>query len=200
MATKEGPVLYFPDLEAWRRWLEKHHHKQSEQWVGFHKKATQKPSITWKESVDGALCFGWIDGLRKSIDAERYKIRFTPRKPTSIWSKVNLERVAELTALGLMHPAGLAAFEARKPGKSGLYSFEQETEPELSPAQQKLLRASKPAARYFEAAAPSYRRAAIWWVVSAKQAATRERRLAQLIKDSAEGRRLAHLTPTKRKR
>ena len=200
MVTKEGPVLFFPDLAAWRRWLEKHHDQQSEQWVGFHKKATVKPSITWKESVDGALCFCWIDGLTKSIGAESYKIRFTPRRPTSIWSKVNLERVAELTALGLMHPAGMAAFEARKPGKSGLYSFEQEAPPELSPAQQKLLRASKPAARYFEAAAPSYQRAAIWWVISAKQAATRERRLAQLIKDSAEGRRLAHLTPRKGKK
>ena len=197
---KEGPVLFFPELEAWRRWLEKHHDQQSEQWVGFHKKATLKPSITWKESVDGALCFGWIDGLRKSIDAESYKIRFTPRKPTSIWSKINLERVAELTALGLMYPAGLAAFEARKPGKSGLYSFEQEAAPELSAAQQKLLRANKPAARTFEAAAPSYRRAAIWWVISAKQAATQERRLAQLIKDSAEGRRLAHLISPKGKK
>lgn len=200
MALSEGPILFFADLEAWRRWLEKHHHKQSEQWVGFHKTSTKKPSITWKESVDGALCFGWIDGLRKSIDAESYKIRFTPRRPTSIWSKINLERVEELTKLGLMRPAGLAAFEARKHGRSGLYSFEQETPPELSPAQAKLLRANKAAARYFEASAPSYQRTAIWWVVSAKQAATQERRLARLIEDSAAGRRLAHLTSPKGKK
>ena len=162
--------------------------------MGFYKTGTKKPSITWKESVDGALCFGWIDGRRKGIDADSYKIRFTPRRKASIWSKVNVERVAELTKLGLMHPAGLAAFEARKPGKSGLYSFEQEVPPALSPAQEKLLRANKKAASWLAAAAPSYRRAAIWWVISAKKEETRLKRLRQLIDDSDAGRRVPPLS------
>src|SRR5688572_10783830 len=122
---KSDEILFFAEPRELRRWLEEHHAKARELWVGFYKKGSGRPSITWPESVDEALCFGWIDGLRKSIDETSYKIRFTPRKPGSTWSSVNIKRVAELSALGLMQPAGIKAFEARDPNKSGVYTYEQ---------------------------------------------------------------------------
>ena len=187
-------VQYFAAPESWRAWLEAHHADGREVWVGYHKRATGRPSLTWAESVDQALCFGWIDGIRKRIDDDRYAIRFTPRKPRSVWSKVNVGRVAELSRLGLMRPAGMAAFAARDEARSGIYSFEQGEAPRLAPEQEAAFRAEPAAWAWWEAAAPSYRRAATWWVVSAKREETRARRLATLIADSAAGRRIGPLS------
>jgi uncharacterized protein YdeI (YjbR/CyaY-like superfamily) len=144
------------------------------------------PSITWPESVDEALCFGWIDGVRKSIDETSYKIRFTPRRPGSIWSAVNVKRVQELTKLGLMHAAGLKAFEKREQKKTGLYSYENRPA-EFPDEYEKHFRENKKAWEFFQAQSPSYRRTCIWWVVSAKQEQTRQKRLATLIADSEKG-------------
>jgi uncharacterized protein YdeI (YjbR/CyaY-like superfamily) len=187
-------VAYFDGPEAWRAWLETHHADATELWVGYHKRATGRPSLTWAESVDQALCFGWIDGIRKRVDDERYTIRFTPRTARSVWSRVNIERVAELNAQGLMRPAGLTAFAARDDRRSGIYSFEQREDPRLSAEQEAAFRADAAAWAWFAAQPPSYRRPATWWVVSAKQEATRARRLATLIADSGQGRRIAPLT------
>ena len=187
-------VQFFAAPEAWRAWLEAHHADAGEVWVGYHKRATGRPSLTWAQSVDEALCFGWIDGIRKRIDDDRYVIRFTPRKPRSVWSKVNIGRVEELSRLGLMRPAGMAAFAARDEARSGIYSFEQGEPPRLSAEQEAAFRADPAAWAWWEAAAPSYRRAATWWVVSAKREETRARRLATLIADSAAGRRIGPLS------
>src|SRR6201994_5024445 len=139
---------FFKTPAEWRAWLEEHHGQQKELLVGFYKKASGKPSITWPESVDAALCFGWIDGVRRRIDDVSYCIRFTPRKPQSIWSLVNIKRVAELTRDGLMHPAGQKAFDARKEARSGIYSFEQ-TEVSFEPAQKKQFQAHPIAWKFF---------------------------------------------------
>jgi uncharacterized protein YdeI (YjbR/CyaY-like superfamily) len=157
--------------------------------VGFHKKHSAKPSITWPESVDQALCFGWIDGVRKSIDEDSYNIRFSPRKPTSTWSSVNTKRANELIKEGLMRPAGLKAFEARKENRSGIYAYEQRSAELVEPYSGKLKR-DKAAWKFFEAQPPSYRKTINWWIVSAKQEETRIRRLNKLIEESAAGRRL----------
>lgn len=175
-------------------WLGEHHATATELWVGFHKKGSGLPSVTWPEAVDEALCVGWIDGVRKRIDEHSYEIRFTPRKPSSTWSAVNIARVAELTALGRMHPAGLAAFARRTKANSGIYAYEQKDPAALEPADEERFRAEPAAWEFFQAQAPWYRRAAIWRVVSAKRAPTRERRLAELIEDSAQGRRISSLT------
>jgi uncharacterized protein YdeI (YjbR/CyaY-like superfamily) len=186
---------FFAGPDDWRRWLEANHARATALWVGFHKVASGKPSITWPEAVDGALCFGWIDGIRKSIDASSYKIRFTPRKTSSIWSSVNIARVAVLTGEGLMHPAGLAAFAARTDARSNGYAYEQSREgAAFDAAQEARFRENAAAWDYFQSRPASYRRTATWWVVSAKQAATRERRLATLIEDSAAGRTIKQLT------
>lgn len=185
--------VYFESPVAFRRWLEKHHEHASELLVGFHKTHTGRPTLTWPESVDEALCFGWIDGIRKTIDDTSYRIRFTPRKKGSNWSIVNMKRVEVLTNDGRMHPAGLAAFEARDPGKSGVYSFEQRQVATLGAELERRFRANTDAWAFFESQPPSYRRTAIFWVVSAKQQATRERRLGALIEDSAAGRRVGPL-------
>lgn len=179
---------FFATPEDFRAWLETHHETSRELLVGFYKKGTGKPSITWPESVDEALCFGWIDGIRRSLDAERYTIRFTPRKARSTWSAVNIGRVAELTARGRMHPAGLRAFAARVEEKSGIYSYENQDSAALDPAAEAHFRANIAAWDYFQARPASYRRAAIWWVISARQEATRAKRLATLIEDSANHR------------
>src|SRR5262245_1157545 len=133
--------LFFPTPADWRQWLARHHRREDELWVGFHKRASGKPSITWPESVDEALCFGWIDGLRKRIDEVSYKIRFTPRRPGSVWSAVNVKRVKELTALGRMRPAGLRAFEKREDDRTAIYSFEQREHPKLPPALERTFKA-----------------------------------------------------------
>jgi uncharacterized protein YdeI (YjbR/CyaY-like superfamily) len=189
---------FFETPAELRAWLDRHHESETELWVGFHRKASGRPSITWPEAVDEALCVGWIDGVRKSVDEQSYKIRFTPRKPASNWSSVNIGRVAELTAQGRMRPAGVAAFERRSEARSGIYSYEQRKEARLDPAQEREFRAHPEAWSFFEAQPQGYRRTATWWVVSAKREATRAKRLATLIDDSASGRRLRHLTYVRR--
>ena len=184
--------IYFPSPAAFREWLEGHHSSSDELWVGFYKKATGKPSLTWSESVDQALCFGWIDGLRKSVDGGRYKIRFTPRRPGSYWSAINVKKVADLTASGLMRPAGDRAYAARTPEKTERYSFEQQqvafTEEQLT-----ALQANAKAWAFFESQPAGYRKMATWWVISAKREDTRNRRLATLISDSGNQLRLKQL-------
>ena len=184
---------FFETPAAFRRWLERHHASENELFVGYHKKATGRPSITWPESVDEALCFGWIDGVRRSIDADSYCIRFTPRRKDSTWSEVNTRRAHELIDAGRMHPAGLRAFERRDPEKTGAYSFEQRAEARLDPEAEGLFRADEAAWRFFEAQPPGYRRTAVFWFVIAKREATRQRRLQTLIEDSAAGRRIGPL-------
>jgi uncharacterized protein YdeI (YjbR/CyaY-like superfamily) len=186
---------FFATPAQFRAWLEEHHDSASELLVGFYKKGSGRPSITWPESVDQALCFGWIDGVRRSLGDEAYTIRFTPRRSRSIWSAVNVARMQELTADGLVHPAGTAAFERRSDDRTAIYSYEQRKRARLPDDYEERLRANAAAAAFFDSRPPSYRRAATHWVISAKREATRERRLAQLIEDSAAGRTVGPLTP-----
>jgi uncharacterized protein YdeI (YjbR/CyaY-like superfamily) len=169
-------------------WLEEHHETATELLVGFHKKGTGKPSITWPESVEQALRFGWIDGVRRSLGEDSYTIRFTRRKPTSNWSAINVAKVEELKQRGLMAPAGLRAYEARTPERTGVYSFERSEPAELAPELEQRFRANSAAWEWFAARPPGYRSTATHWVVSAKRQETRLRRLQQLIECSAEGR------------
>ena len=178
---------FFSTPERFRTWLEAHHATERELLVGFHRKSSGRPSITWPESVDEALCFGWIDGVRRRLDEEAYTIRFTPRKPTSTWSAVNVARVAVLTKAGRMRPAGRRAFAARRPERTGVYSFERLEAARLSREHEERLRANRKAAAFFDAQPPWYRRTATHWVVSAKRPETREKRLAQLVASSAQG-------------
>ena len=181
---------FFAAPAAFRRWLEKNHEKAAELLVGFYKKDSGKPSITWPESVDQALCFGWIDGIRRRIDDVSYSIRFTPRRRGSIWSAVNIRRATELSKQGLMSPAGLRAFEARDEKKSAIYSYENRPRA-LAPEYEKRFRANKKAWEYWTAQPPGYRRLITYWVMEAKKDETRERRIATLIADCAAGRRVA---------
>lgn len=193
-------ILFFKTSMNLRRWFEKHHAKKSEQWIGFYKTTSGKQSITWPESVDQALCFGWIDGVRKSIDEQRYTIRFTPRKGTSIWSAINIKKVEELKKIGLMTEAGLNAFQHRDKKKSNLYSFEQRKHPEFPAPFLKRFKTNQKAWKYFSSMPPWYRRTSTWWVISAKQEPTRLKRLIQLIDDSERGRTIPLLTrPTGKK-
>ena len=182
-------IKYFKSPNDFRSWLEKNHATTPELWVGFHKKSSKQASISWPESVDEALCFGWIDGIRKSVDDLRYTIRFTPRRQGSIWSAVNIKRARELSEKGLMKPRGVAAFAARKENRSGIYSYEQRSA-NLDGAYEKRLRRNKAAWDFFYAQPPSYRKTIGWWIVSAKQEATRLKRLEKLIRQSARGERL----------
>lgn len=184
---QSSSVLFFATPADFRKWLEKNHDKSSEQWVGFYKKDSGKPSITWPESVDAALCFGWIDGLRKSIDEVSYKIRFTPRRRNSNWSAVNIKRVKELTKIGLMCAAGLKAFQERKDEKSAIYSYEQRYNIQLTPEFEKQLRADKKAWDFFQKQPRWYRQTWIYRIMSAKQEQTKARRLAILIRQSQNG-------------
>jgi len=195
--TRLNPV-FFAKPSEFRAWLEKHHDKAREVWVGFHKRSSGRPSITWPESVDEALCFGWIDAVRKSVDEARYTIRFTRRKPGSVWSAVNIERAKELVNLGRMQPAGLKAFEQRTDERSAIYSYEQRQSAELSGAFEKQFRANKKAWEFFLAQAPWYRRAAAFWVLSAKKDETQLKRLAKLIEDSEHQRTVPPLTRRQR--
>ena len=185
-------VVFFATPAEFRAWLEANHETATELWVGFHKKATGRPSMVWSEAVDQALCFGWIDGIRKSVDADSYANRFTPRKARSTWSNVNIDKVARLTEQGLMTPAGLRAFEARDAAKSGVYSFEQRPET-FPPAFEEQFRANADAWTFWQTQPPGYRRTATSWVASAKREETRQKRLLTLIEDSAHGRRIALL-------
>jgi len=180
---------FFKTSADFRKWLAANHDSTDELIVGFYRKDSGKPSITWPESVDQALCFGWIDGVRKSFGPDSYTIRFTPRKPRSIWSAVNVKRATQLIEDGLMQPAGLRAFERRDEAKTNQYSYER-AHAELDAAQVKCFRANKKAWTFFQAQPPSYRRLTSWWVVSAKQEATREKRLAILIATSEAGKRV----------
>ena len=184
---------FFATPSEFRAWLEEHHHKAQELWVGFYKRSSGKPSITWPEAVDEALCHGWIDGVRKGIDDVSYTIRFTPRKPRSTWSAVNVKRAGELASLGLMRPAGLKAFEQRTEEKSGIYAYEQENA-RLDDAYEQQFRANKKAWDFFQTQAAWYRRTATWWVISPKKEETRQKRLATLIEDSEQGRTIPPLT------
>ncbi len=186
-------IVFFVSASEFRQWLTASHAVAAEIRVGFYRKESGRAGITYAEAVDEALCFGWIDGLRKRVDEVSYAIRFTPRKARSIWSVVNTKRVGELKQLGRLHAAGLKAFAARDPKRSGVYSFENETR-SFDAAGLKQFRAHKNAWKFFQLQAPWYRRTATWWVVSAKKAETRSRRLDRLIADSEKGVRLAHLT------
>lgn len=182
-------AVFFATPAEFRAWLEAHHASARELWVGYRKQGSGLPSMTWPESVDEALCFGWIDGVRRRIDDQSYAIRFTPRKPRSTWSAMNISRARALIEEGRMRLAGLAAFEARSVEHSERYSYEQRGTATLDPAEEQAFRANQAAWAFFESRPASYRSAAIWWVVSAKRPETRLKRLTTLIDDSAQGRR-----------
>lgn len=191
--------LYFDGPDGLRRWFEEHHETATELWVGYHKKGTGRPSLTWPEAVDEALCFGWIDGVRYRVDEERFTQRFTPRTRKSTWSAVNIAKARELIAHGRMRPAGLAAFEARADERSAIYSYEQRHQATLSTEEEATFRGNAIAWAWFQARPTSFRKAAHWWIVSAKRPETRARRLATLIEDSAAGRLPKALTPPSRR-
>jgi uncharacterized protein YdeI (YjbR/CyaY-like superfamily) len=187
--------IYFESPAAFRAWLEEHHETATEVFVGYWKKATGKPSLVWSEAVDEALCFGWIDSVARGVDDERYAQRFTPRKNVSNWSAVNIAKVERLRAEGRMRPAGETAFGLRRDDKTAIYSYEQRKNPQLEPDEQAQLEADAAAWTFFSSKPPSYRKPALWWVISAKKPETRARRLATLIADSAAGRTIKPLTP-----
>jgi len=179
--------IFFPTPSKFRAWLEKYHESRQELWVGFHKKSSGKPSLTWPESVDEALCFGWIDGLRKSVDEVSYTIRFTPRKPRSTWSAINIKRAQELHTAGKMSAAGLEAFAKRSDDRSAIYSYEQRKSAQFGVTDGKKFRDNQAAWSFFQSQPPSYRRVATYWVTSAKKEETKARRLGILIECSARG-------------
>jgi uncharacterized protein YdeI (YjbR/CyaY-like superfamily) len=190
---------FFSSPAAFRTWLEEHHTDEQELWVGFYKKGSGKPSITWPEAVDVALCFGWIDGVRKSLEDISYMIRFTPRKGNT-WSAVNIKRVRILTKMGLMRASGEKAFQQRDEERSKIYSYEQRKTAQLGAAYAQQFRANPKAWSFFRAQAPWYQRAATYWVISAKKEETRQKRLARLIEDSGKERTIPPLIrPTKSK-
>ena len=181
-------IAYFKSAAEFRGWLEEHHASRSELWVGFYKKASGKAGLTYAEAVDEALCFGWIDGIRKRVDEASYTNRFTPRKAKSTWSLVNTRRVNQLRALGRMTDTGLKAFAARDPKRTGIYSFERTAA--LDANAEREFKANKRAWTFFEAQPPGYRRRAALWMMNAKREETRARRLAQLIAASENRLRL----------
>lgn len=181
--------IFFATKEEFRKWLEENHTREKEVVVGFYKKSTGKPSMNWSESVDQALCFGWIDGVRRSLDPESFSNRFTPRKPSSNWSLINIKKVEELTKAGLMTPAGQKAFEARKEDKTGIYSHEKE-HIILDPAYEQEFKTHEKAWDFFKKQAPSYKRTIIHWLMSAKQEKTRLSRLEKVIHESEQLKRL----------
>ena len=182
-------IIFFKSPAEFRKWLDKHHTTAAELWVGYYKKGSGQKTMTWPESVDQALCFGWIDGIRKSIDEVSYKIRFTPRRRGSIWSSVNVKRVQQLSEQGVMQTAGIEAFEKRKLYKSGIYSYEQRSANLPEPYEERLKK-NKAAWDFFQAQPASYRRNVYWFVVSAKKEETRLKRLEKLIEESAQRRRI----------
>jgi len=184
---------FFASPAEWRDWLEKHHSEFQELWVGLYKHDSGRPSITWPEAVDGALCFGWIDGVRKSIDAISYKIRFTPRKPRSVWSALNIKRAGELSELGLMHPASATAFKKREDDRPAIYAYEQRTKAKLPAAFEDDFRRQDRAWEFFQSQAPWYQRTSTYWVISAKRKETRLKRLAILIDCSGRKQRIPSL-------
>lgn len=191
MESSVKPV-YFKNSGDFKKWLMQNHDKATELLVGFYKVKSKKQSITWSESVDQAICFGWIDGIRKSIDEEKYCIRFTPGKATSIWSSVNIKKVADLSAKGLMHPSGTKAFEKRKENKSRIYSYEKESA--ILPEElENIFKSNKKAWNFFTNMPPSYIRTSVHWVISAKRDETKLKRLEELISDSERERKIKRL-------
>ena len=188
--------VFFANPDEMRTVLEAQQ-EENELWVGFYKRGCGRPSITWPESVDVALCYGWIDGLRKSIDDVRYMIRFTPRRPNSVWSAINMRRVAELKKAGRMKPAGLEAFAQRSGKKSQIYSYEQRDQASFDKASEKRFRTNRAAWKFFQSQAPWYKRTSTYWVMTAKKEETRQSRLARLIACSADGLTLPQLTRKK---
>lgn len=186
---------FFDTPAELRAWFEQHHETAPELFVGYWKKGSGQAGVTHPQAIEQALCFGWIDSIGRGIDDKRYQVRFTPRRKGSVWSAVNVAKVAELTEAGLMRPAGLRAFEQRKPDRVAVYSYEQPADAVLDDEQTALFQADEAAWQWFSEQRPSYRRAAVHWVVSAKRADTRQRRLAQLIADSAAGRKVPPLVP-----
>lgn len=182
---------FFADASAFRHWLTTHAATATELLVGFYKVGSAQPCMSWSESVDEALCVGWIDGRRKRIDDDSYAIRFTPRKPTSIWSVVNIAKMDKLRLEGRMLPAGEAAFARRTAAKSGVYSHERTDAPELAPAEREAFQRRRAAWDYFEALPPGYRNTVLHWITSAKRDATRSMRLAKFIAACAAGERMA---------
>jgi uncharacterized protein YdeI (YjbR/CyaY-like superfamily) len=197
-ASRRRPVpppvkaRFFASSGAFRKWLEAHHARANDVWLGFHRKDSGKRGLNYPEAVDVALCFGWIDGIRKKLDATTYTNRFTPRKPGSIWSLVNIRHVERLKAAGLMHAAGLAAYERRDPARSGIYSFE--VRPNAFPAALEARVRALPAAwAHFNEQPPGYRRLAIFYVISAKREETQQRRLQLVIDAHSRGERIGVL-------
>jgi len=183
-----GKAVYFAKPEELRAWLDRHHDDRDELLVGFHKRGSGVPSVTWPEAVDEALCFGWIDGVRRSVDERRYTIRFTPRRPRSVWSAVNIRRAKALEREGRMRPAGQRAFARRADERSAIYSYEQRRTAQLDPEMQERFRAARTAWEFFQGQPPWYRRAAVHWVTSAKRSETRERRFGILLASSTRRR------------
>jgi uncharacterized protein YdeI (YjbR/CyaY-like superfamily) len=192
MSKTEDPI-FFETPAHFRKWLGQNHRSCSEQWVGFHRKGSGRPSITWPESVDEALCFGWIDGRRKGIDGSSYKIRFTPRRSISTWSAINSRRMKQLIRAGRVASAGLEAFSRRTAKRTAIYSYENRAAAALPGSATTVFRRQATAWSWFMNQPPSYRQTAIWWVVNAKRPETQEKRLKILIADSASGRRIAPL-------
>jgi uncharacterized protein YdeI (YjbR/CyaY-like superfamily) len=190
MKRSSDSPIFFAKPDDFRKWLKKHHQIRTEQWVGFHRKSSRRASITRPEAVDESLCFGWIDGLRKTINAGSYKIRFTPRRPSSIWSATNIARMKKLIRGKRVRSAGMTAFQKRTPAKSHVYSYENRKAAKLSSAGTKLFRAESSAWKFFQRQPKSYRQTAIWWIISAKRSQTQENRLQRLIASSKAGGRL----------
>ncbi|HET6531582.1 MAG TPA: YdeI/OmpD-associated family protein [Actinoplanes sp.] len=186
-------AVFFATPAELRAWYEANHDKAADLIVGYWKKHTGRPGVSHTEAIEQALCFGWIDSIGRRIDDDRYQVRFTPRRTGSVWSAVNIAAVARLTEEGRMHPAGAAAFASRRPDRVATYSYEQPDDAQLDEAQLVRMKADDQAWQWFSAQPPSYRRAAVHWVVSARRADTRDRRLQQLITDSAAGRRVPPL-------
>ncbi|HUK25232.1 MAG TPA: YdeI/OmpD-associated family protein [Terriglobales bacterium] len=188
---------FFATPDRMRAWLDENHQSMAELWVGFYKRNSGRPSITWPESVDAALCYGWIDGVRRSIDALSYMIRFTPRKPGSIWSGINIRKAEALKKSGRMRAAGEWAFAQRSEKKSQIYAYEQRHQAKFDRESAARFKANRSAWGFFESQPPWYRRTSTYWVMTAKREETRQRRLATLIRDSAAGRTIARLTRKK---
>jgi uncharacterized protein YdeI (YjbR/CyaY-like superfamily) len=183
-------AVFFASPAEFRDWLERHHESERELWVGYYRKATGRPTLTWQESVAEALCFGWIDGIRKTVSDEGYAIRFTPRKTGSTWSAVNVATMGRLIAEGRVRPAGLRAWEARTAERTGTYAYEQRGLAALAPEEERQFRKNRAAWKYWETCPPGYRKIMTWRIVSAKRPETRAKRLAELVALCAEGRRM----------
>jgi uncharacterized protein YdeI (YjbR/CyaY-like superfamily) len=199
-AAASSDPIFFETPAQLRDWLDEHHETADDLIVGAWKKSTAKPSLTWEQIVEEALCVGWIDSIRRSVPGDGWTIRLTPRRKRSIWSAVNVAKVAELRATGRMRPSGEAAFAARLADRTAIYSFEQSSDPELAPDEAARFQANEAAWAWFSAKAPSFRKQALHWVISAKRAETRERRLAILIESSAAGRPIPPLIPSRSSR